>query len=97
MVYDGLLKAKTPRVAAKEYLLILNLAAKDSESLVDEAIRILLNTGKQIIDSKAVKDVFEGLKSDKAPRRLQVHIQKVNPSIYDQLFNNQEASWITLN
>lgn len=97
MVYDGLLKAKTPRVAAKEYLLILNLAAKDSESLVDEAIRILLHTGRQIIDSTAVKDVFEGLKSDNAPKRLQIHIQEVNPSIYDQLFNNQEASWITVN
>jgi len=97
MVYDGLLKTRTVRKAAKEYLRILDLAAKESESLVDEAIRILLHTGSQIIDSTAVKEVFEGLKSDNQPRRLEIHIQQADPGIYDQLFTNQEASWITLN
>ena len=97
MVYDGLLKTRTAQNAAKEYLRILNLAAKDSESLVDEAIRILLHTGCQIIDSTTVKEVFEGLKSDNRPRKLQIHIPKANPSIYDQLFTNKEAPWIRLN
>ena len=97
MVYDGLLKARTARNAAKEYLFILNLAAKESESLVDEAIRILLHTGSQIIDSSAVKEVFEGLKSDNKPRKFQIRIPQANPGLYDQLFTNQEASWITLN
>ena len=97
MVYDGLLKTRTVRKAAKEYLRILDLAAKESESLVDEAIRILLHTGSQIIDSTAVKEVFEGLKSDNQPRGLEIHIQQADPGIYDQLFTNQEASWITLN
>jgi hypothetical protein len=96
MVYDRLLKATTTRKAAREYLQILNLAAKQSESLVDEAIRILIHTGCQIIDSTAVKQVFEGLKTENQPRRLQIHIQQVNPGLYDQLFTNQEASWITL-
>jgi hypothetical protein len=96
MVYDGLLKTRTARNAAKEYLLVLALAAKESESLVDEAIRIILHTDSQIIDSTAVKKVFEGLKSDNQPRRLKIHIQKADPGIYDQLFTNQEASWITL-
>ena len=97
MVYDGLSKTRTARNAAKEYLLILDLAAKDSESLVDEAIRILLHTGSQIIDSTAVKEVFEGLKSDNQPRKLKIDVPQADPGIYDQLFTNQEATWITLN
>jgi hypothetical protein len=97
MVYDGLLKARTARNAAKEYLRILDLAAKDSESLVDEAIRILLHTGCQIIDSTAVKVVFEGLKSDHQPRKLKIHIPQANPGVYDQLFTDKEAPWTTLN
>jgi hypothetical protein len=97
MVYDGLLKTRSARNAAKEYLRILNLAAKESESLVDEAIRILLHTGRQIIDSTAVEEMFSELKSDSRPTAMQIHIQQVNPATYDQLFNNQGASWITLN
>jgi hypothetical protein len=97
MVYDGLLKVKSARNAAKEYLQILNLAAKESESLVDESIRILLHTGRQIIDSTAVEEVFSELKTDNRPKAQQIHIQQVDPAMYNQLFNNQEASWITLN
>jgi hypothetical protein len=97
MVYDRLLKSRTARNAAREYLRILNLSAKESESLVDEAIHILLHTGSQIIDYTAVKEVFEGLKSDNRPPRLTIRIPQANPGIYDQLFGNQEASWIKAN
>lgn len=97
MVYDGLSKARTPRRAAKEYLSILNLAAKESEGLVDDAIRILLHTGTQIIDSTAVKDMYLALKEGNLRRNPEVFIQKVNPGIYNELFTNQEASWILLN
>ena len=97
MVYDGLLKTRTGRSAAKEYLSILNLAAKESESLVDEAIRILLHTGARLVDSTTVKETFDGLKSDKRPRKLEVHIQQVDPKLYNELFNDKEASWITPN
>lgn len=97
MVYDGLSKARTPRGAAKEYLSILNLAAKESECLVDDAIRILLHTGTQIVDSTAVKDMYLALKEGNLPRNPEVFIQKVNPGIYNELFTNQEASWILLN
>jgi len=62
MLYDGLLKAKSPRTAAKEYLKVLNLAAKENESLVDEAIRILIQTGTRVIVSQAVNELYYGLK-----------------------------------
>jgi len=97
MAYDGLLEHKTSRNAAKEYLAILNLAAKESESLIDEAIRILLHTGTQIIDFKAVKDIFETLKQDNNPRRVEIQVQDVNLDDYDLLFKNKEATWIAIN
>ena len=97
MVYDGLLKTRTARSAAKEYLQILNLAAKESESLVDEAIRILLHTGARLVDSTAVNEIFDGLKAENRPRNLQIHIQQVDPKLYNELFTDKEASWITPN
>ena len=97
MVYDGLMKARTARSAAKEYLDILNLAAKESESLVDEAIRILLHTGIRLIDSTAVNEAFEALKTDNRPLEMAVHVDPVDPAIYDRLFSRQEESWITQN
>jgi hypothetical protein len=56
-----------------------------------------MHTGSQIIDSKAVKDMFEALKEENLPRKPEIHIQKVNPGIYNELFSNQEAAWISLN
>jgi hypothetical protein len=97
MVYDGLLGARTARNAAKEYLLILDLAAKESESLVDESIGLLLRTEVGKIDFAAVKEVYERLKEDNQPRKIEIHIPEADPGLYDQLFTNQEASWITLN
>ena len=97
MVYDGLLKKRTIRKAAKEYLSILNLAAKEGEGLVDDAIRILIHTNTRIIDSTAVKEMFMTLKGANRPRNPEIFIRKVNPGIYNELFIDQEASWITLN
>jgi len=97
MVYDGLMKTRTARSAAKEYLDILNLAAKESESLVDEAIRILLHTGIRLIDSTAVNEVFEALKTDNRPLEMAVHVDPVDPAIYDTLFSRQGESCITQN
>jgi len=97
MAYDGLLKHKTARKAAKEYLAILNLAAKESESLVDDAIRILLHNGTQIIDFNAVTEIFKTLKQDNKPKKLITQVQEVNLNIYDLLLKNKEESWISVN
>jgi hypothetical protein len=56
-----------------------------------------LHTGRQIIDSPAVKEMFSELKSDNLPAAMQIHIQQADPAMYNQLFTNQGASWITLN
>lgn len=94
MVYDGLMKTKTPRNAAKEYLKILNLAAKENESLVDEAIRILIQTGTRTIDSQTVNENYSDLKQAKQPRKPDIQIKKVNLLDYDNLLAAvKEASW----
>ena len=99
IVYDVLLKNKTSRKAAKEYLSILNLAAKESESLVDEAIRILLqDKDTRIIDFESVRDVYETLKRENKPRRIDIQVQEVNLKLYDLLFKSKEKEeWITVN
>ncbi len=97
MFYDGLLKAKTPRRAAKEYLQVLNLAAKESESLVEEAIRILIQTGVRIIDSQAVNELFFELKRSGKPQSPGNTILPVNIGQYDSLFADKEATWTSMN
>ena len=99
IVYDVLLKNKTSRKAAKEYLLILNLAAKESESLVDESIHFLLQeNGDRIIDFELVKGVYETLKKGNKPRLIDIQVEKVNLKLYDHLFKNKEESgWISVN
>jgi hypothetical protein len=97
MVYDGLLKAKSPRMAAKEYLQVLNLAAKENESLVDEAIRILIQTGTRIIDSTAVTELYCDLKQSEKPKSPGIEISPVNLAGYDTLFADKEVTWTSMN
>ncbi len=97
MVYDGLMEARTSRVAAKEYLQVLNLAAKGSESLVDEAIRVLQQAGRKFIDAQAVEHTYEKLREANAPKNPETKVTPANLTDYHELFRNQEASWITNN
>ncbi len=97
MVYDGLMKTKTPRSAAKEYLQILNLAAKENESLVDDAIRILIQAGTRIIDSTAVNGVFAELKQAGQSKNPEIGIPQVNLTEYDNLLADKGAIWISMN
>ena len=47
IAYDGLLRDHTPRVAAREYLKILQLAARDSQDAVQDALRLAIaRTGR---------------------------------------------------
>lgn len=97
MVYDELMKVKTPRIAAKEYLQMLNLAAKESESLVDDVLGMLMRTGVRLIDSQTVEAAYEKLKRDTQPRNPMIEVAPVALTDYNQLFADQEAAWITMN
>lgn len=82
MAYDGLKQSHVLSVAAKEYLKILELAAKDSESGVDKALRALIDSGNSI-EFTAVKEL---LASDMAIVPVtNVTIPDVKLSVYDEL------------
>ena len=89
MAYDGLKRQHTRQKAAKEYLKILNLAAKEGERLVEEALECLSELGGFIV-ADHVCDIVLNWKN--APKRsLQVHIKPVDLQAYDQLLAEKEA------
>lgn len=89
--YD-LLKEVTPRCCDRRYLEILQLAAKEGEARVDDALRLLLQSasGRQAIVNKA--DFEEFLKRcEQAPDITDVHIAEVSLASFDQLFSETEV------
>lgn len=79
MAYDALSGSSE---ASREYLAILLLAARESESGVDEALRLLIGEGRCI----TAKTVAEILESGRKPvPATEVHIAKVDLSRYDIL------------
>jgi hypothetical protein len=87
MAYDDL-AAKASGRAAREYLGILHLAARQSEAEVDEALRRLLEAGKDVNLAAVAALVQEGL----APARvMEVDIAAIDLSTYDELFENKEV------
>lgn len=87
MAYDYL-KEKEPSNASKEYLKILHLAAKESETGVDNALRLLFDKG-EIISLDSVKKILES--NEQAPLLTDVKISDVNLNSYDELYENQEV------
>ena len=81
LTYDRL-KAHSPLSGHKEYLKILYLAARESESLVEGALRLLLNL-EQRLSSQAVEAL---VKSGQQPVPVtEVQIAPVNLAAYDAL------------
>ena len=87
MAYDVLVDAMPAR-AAKEYLLILELAAKQSEDRVDNALLLLLERDNAAIDHVAVEAL---LAADIAPAPgwRDVDVAAVDPRVFDQLFGGE--------
>jgi hypothetical protein len=87
MAYDALCEA-TPGRATREYLAILELAARENESLVDDALRMLLDTD-QSITAQAVVD-FMGRREPVRPI-TEVQVDSLELSIFDMLFDHKEV------
>lgn len=87
MAYDYL-KDHQSR-AAKEYLKILNLAAKESESGVDDALRWLMDQD-QPISFDAVEVIL--MTNQSIPEVTEVEIDEVDLSLYDTLFEAVEVN-----
>lgn len=79
MAYDAL---KDGGMGSREYLAILKLAACESETLVDDALRILIHDGRSI-SSEAVEEI---VRSGQTPTPLtDVLIAEVDLNHYDTL------------
>ena len=82
IAYDSLKKHCTVRSAVKQYLSILYLAAKESETAVDNALRILIDKNMNIC-----KEQVQILMRSNEPVFIptDIHIPAVDLTCYDQL------------
>jgi hypothetical protein len=82
MAFDAL-EEQHGRRGGKEYLRILELAAKESESRVDEALRTLLQQSDEPISAESVESMLGVVSS--ASRR-DVKIAAIDLRIFDRLY-----------
>lgn len=88
MAYDALKNRHTPYVADKQYLKILYLAARENETLVDEALRLLIAMEQEV----TIEAVEEIVRSGQEPEPVTcVNITDVELSSYDVLLCAGEA------
>jgi hypothetical protein len=88
MAYDLLCCRHGSKQGGKHYLKILQLAAQESETLVNESLRFLVRRGEEI-DSETVAAMVEsGLRP---PPVTEVEVEPVDLTVYDQLLEYQEA------
>jgi transposase len=83
------LRRRHPSKANHEYLSILHMAAKESETAVDDALRILLEQELPITAEK-VKEIVQ--KGNELPAITDVTITTVDLSTYDSLLSASEVS-----
>ncbi len=88
MAYDLLRGSLGVKYGNKEYLKILELAAKENETLVNEILRYLINREKQL-SFEAVRQIVES--RQKPPSPTQVNIDHVDLAVYDRLLDYQEV------
>jgi transposase len=81
MAYDQL-KEEQPARASKEYLKILELAALEGESLVDEALRFLMGAGGGITAEKVTALAKNG---EEIPPVTEIAVEDVDLGAYDDL------------
>lgn len=88
VAYD-FLKSALPDKANKEYIRILELAAKENEALVDDAIERLILEDRDIRFETIKSIVMEGSKPEGI---REIIIMPVEVSVYDQLLNHVVAA-----
>ena len=88
IAYDLLCSEHGSKLGNKHYLKILKLAAHESETLVNESLRFLINRSDRI-DSDIVEAMVQsGLQP---PAVTDVEVESVDLRIYDQLLEYQEV------
>jgi len=84
-LYDGFRSYHTVLKAAKEYLAVLYLAATEGESLVEQALKCLMELGGSISSSE-VKMIVHNWKNSPPPK-ARIHIADVDLQRYDLLLD----------
>lgn len=87
MAYDALQQHRPDR-AVREYLAILELAARDGEALVDDALRVLLGEDGKLT-AQEVKQFVQN--QEAVPEVTAVKIDDVDLSSFDQLLEDREV------
>jgi hypothetical protein len=87
MAYDAL-RETSPSGASRQYLEILELAAKENESLVDDALRTLQGED-QPITAQAVVDWIR--RREPARPAKEVYVETTQLSSFDLLFSHKEV------
>jgi hypothetical protein len=87
MAYDALREAQ-PERGHKEYLAILYLAARQSETAVDEALRALLDND-QSVTREAVEELVH--RAEAVPAVTDVTVEEVDLLGFDDLFLHKEV------
>ncbi len=88
IAYDLLCSEHGSKQGGKHYLKILKLAAHESETLVNESLRFLINRSDQIDSDTVEAMVKSGLQP---PAVTDVQVEPVDLRIYDQLLEYQEV------
>ena len=83
-----LLQERLGRAGNKEYLRILELAAKESEAQVDEALRVLLAEAEEDISAKVVA---AKLAVDSHAGVRDVQVATIDLGLFDQLCEAREV------
>jgi len=88
MTFDLLQEQLGRSHGSKEYLRILELAAKDGEVRVDAALRVMLETGDARISAKGIAAMLE---TEHGTIVRDVQVATVDLRLFDQLFSAREV------
>ena len=82
VTYDNLEKSHAASVAAKQYLNILYLAARENEAGVDDVLRLMIEQGAEISD----QEVERRFRTNQLPPAVtEVHVEELDLKRYDEL------------
>jgi hypothetical protein len=89
MAYDQLKGRHVMRIAAKEYLKILYLAARENQIAVEQALRKILDSGEPITSAE-VKQMVISCAGEPAAR-VEIKVEPADLRHYDALLAHREA------
>ena len=91
LVYD-VLQEQMPKRADKEYLQLLELAALEGETRVEQVLRFLLQQ-EEPVRADTVKQMLQEEEKN-IPAKIQITNPSVDLSVYDHLMREEVAGWL---